>query len=203
MSSQNRPTSETDPLLGDPRPAGQSSRSLSRVRFSPEILLIPVALATNLAALLPTTTIIELLREAVCRLWNISRGDPATLPAGGPIPTELCDAPEIERYFATAIAIHGAIDGIICVFILLSTGAALHNYSSDGWVRHHKSYFIALREETRPLTRTCRRDHGELLDTRVTVYARLARCLGLPCGVTIRIVLRHFALWLSYQHIHC
>ncbi|KAG8214857.1 MFS general substrate transporter [Butyriboletus roseoflavus] len=115
MSSQNQATSETVPLLGDSRPAGQSSRSLPRVRFrfTPEILLIPVALATRLAALMPSTTILELVRQAACRFWNISHGNPVTLPAGGPIPPELCDAPEVERYFATIITILGAIEGVL------------------------------------------------------------------------------------------
>lgn len=205
MSSQNQAMSETAILLGDSRSASQSSGILSRkrFRFSPQILLIPVALATKLATQLPSTTLIELVRQAVCRFWNISHGGPATLPTGGSIPSELCNAPEIERYFATIIAIVAVTEGILSVFILLSTAVVAHKHSSDGWVWHHKPYFIALREEIRPLTCTHRRGHGELLDTRITVYARLARWLGLPCGDGIGNVLRSFPLCLSRQHVHC
>ncbi|KAH0832310.1 major facilitator superfamily domain-containing protein [Lanmaoa asiatica] len=104
--------SETTLLLGETRSA---SPSRERFRLSPETLLIPVALATKLATLIPTTTLVELIRRAVCMLWNISHGDPATFPAGGPIPPELCDVPEIERYYATVIAIFSATEGILSI----------------------------------------------------------------------------------------
>lgn len=132
MSSQNQATSETTRLLGDSQLPSQSSRILSRerFRFSPEILLIPVALATKLATLIPSTTLIELIRRVVCRFWNISHGDPAPLPPGGSTPPELCNAPEIEWYFATVIAVLGATEGIISAFIPLSTATIAHKHVS-------------------------------------------------------------------------
>ena len=177
MLTSNQGTFETTALLGDSRPADQSSSpTRKRFRFSPETLLIPVALATSLAAGIPSTTFIELLRKAICRLWNTSHGDPAFLPASasGPSPPELCDAPEIAQYFATVLAILGVTGGIICVSILLSITPVAHGHSSDRWVWHVESYFIALREETSLRTCTSRSDHGELHDTRVTVHAILA-----------------------------
>ena len=129
MSSPNQAPSETTVLLVDSRPAGQSSRSLTRKQseFSPQTLLIPVTLATTLAAAIPSTTLIELVRQAVCRLWTISHGDPATLRAGGPGSPELCDAPEVTQFYATVLAILGAIEGIMCMSVLSPTAALPHN----------------------------------------------------------------------------
>ncbi|KAF8553677.1 hypothetical protein OG21DRAFT_1485253 [Imleria badia] len=45
----------------------------------------------------------------------VEHSDPATLGAGGLSPPELCDAPEIARYFATVIAILGVVEGIISI----------------------------------------------------------------------------------------
>ncbi|KAF8553674.1 MFS general substrate transporter [Imleria badia] len=99
------------------RPAGQSNRSLTRKQFefSPQTLLIPVTLATTLAAAIPSTTLIELVRQGVCRLWNTSHGDPAALRAGGLSSPELCDAPEIAQFYATVLAILGAITAIVSI----------------------------------------------------------------------------------------
>jgi hypothetical protein len=174
MLTPNQATFETTPLLGDSRPAGQSSSLMRKLRFSPETLLIPVALATSLAAGIPSTTFIDLLRKAICRFYNASHGDPSALQAGGPGSPELCDAPEIAQYFATVLAISGATGGIICVSILLSTATVAHRHSSDCWVWHIKSFFIPAWEETSLRTRTYCPDHGELHDTRVTVHAILA-----------------------------
>ncbi|KAG9315480.1 major facilitator superfamily domain-containing protein [Chiua virens] len=119
MSSHNQTTSETTLLLEDPRIPGQSNSILSRERhrFSPETLLIPVALATKLASVLPHTTLLEILRLAVCKLWNVSHGDPATLLADGSISPALCDAPEVATYFSTIIAILGVTEGIVSMFM--------------------------------------------------------------------------------------
>lgn len=92
----------------------------------------------------------------------------------GPSTPELCDAPEIAEYFATVLAVLGVTGGIICVLVLLPNVALAHKNPSDRWMWHHKSYLIALREETSLLARTPRWDHGELYDTRVTIRARLA-----------------------------
>ena len=128
MSSPNRATPAAIIPLRDYRSAGQSSRSLTTKRFksSPETLLIPVALATSLAAGIPSTTFIELLRKATCRLWNKSHRDTAILLAGDPNPPEPCDAPEIAQYFATVLAVLGVTGGIICVSIVLSTVTVAH-----------------------------------------------------------------------------
>lgn len=124
MSSQNQETCETTPLLLASQPASRSSWILSRgwLRLSPEALLIPVVLATKLGGLIPATTFVELVRQAVCKFSDISRGDPVSIAAGGPSPAELCDAPEIVRSFSTVVAILAAADGIICVLTLLRTG---------------------------------------------------------------------------------
>lgn len=175
MLTSNQAPFETTALLADSRLAGQSSSSPRKLRFSPETLLIPVALATSLAAGIPSTTFIELLRTAICRLWNTSHGDPSVLQAGGPGSPENCDAPEIAQYFATVLAISGVTGGIICVSTLRSTATVAYRHFSDCWVWHIESFFIAVWEETSLHTRTYCSDHGELHDTRVTVHAILAR----------------------------
>ncbi|KAF8133298.1 major facilitator superfamily domain-containing protein [Boletus edulis] len=118
MSSPNQPPSETTALLIDNGPVGQppSGNLLrKRLRFSPETLLIPVALATTLAGGITSTTFIELTRKSVCRFWNISRGDPATITTAGPSPLDLCDAPEVARYFAIVLAVLGVAEGVISI----------------------------------------------------------------------------------------
>ncbi|KAF8553673.1 MFS general substrate transporter [Imleria badia] len=142
MSSSNQAPSEaTVPFLADSRQPAQLSRSLTwkQFEFSPQTLLIPVTFATTLAAGIPSTTFIELIRQAVCRLWNESHGEPAILTAGGPTPPpshaevlddikrrfreetftresiELCDAPEIAQFYAIVLAILGATEGIMSI----------------------------------------------------------------------------------------
>lgn len=86
------------------------------MKFKLETLLIPVVFATRLGNVLPSTTNYELFRQAVCRLSNISHGDPSSLITDGP---KLCDAPEVVQNFATIMAILDVTGGIICGFVLL------------------------------------------------------------------------------------
>ena len=118
MPSSDQTPSETTALLVDSRLAGQTSLGSKHFGFSPETLLIPVALATSLAAGITSTTLIELVRQAVCKLWNLLHGDPATIALNSP---EVCDAPEITRYFAIVLAILGAIESVICMLVLFLT----------------------------------------------------------------------------------
>ncbi|KAF9219153.1 MFS general substrate transporter [Gyrodon lividus] len=113
-SLENQVHSEDSPLLGDFPGDGQSSRSrpVQWLRFSPATLLIPVALVTKLASQLPVTTFVDLVRQVVCKFWHVSHSDPTALPADGSIPMELCDVPQVERYFSIVIVVFSVMDGI-------------------------------------------------------------------------------------------
>ncbi|KAN0087881.1 Major facilitator superfamily domain containing protein [Tylopilus felleus] len=111
MSFPNEVASEATVLLRDFPPSSEPSR-----RLSPETFIIPVALATKLATQIQVTTLIDLVRKVVCRIWNASHGDPATLPSRGiSSPELLCDAPEIAQHFSTVITILGAIEGLVVI----------------------------------------------------------------------------------------
>lgn len=101
------------------RPPGWSSRSLFGKHFAPETLLIPVVFATKLANVLPSTTLYELFRQAVCRLSNASNGDQSSIVVGGLSNPELCDVPEVVRNIATVFVVLDVMGGIICEFVLL------------------------------------------------------------------------------------
>ena len=91
MLSENQIPSKTTVLLVHARPAGQSSKE--RVRLSQDLVL--VALASTLVTGLPSTTLVELVRQLVCRLWNKSHGNPPALTVDGTSSSKLRDAPEI------------------------------------------------------------------------------------------------------------
>ncbi|KAG2150711.1 MFS general substrate transporter [Suillus bovinus] len=89
-------SSERTPLL----PERQDTLS-GGSRFSPLILLIPLAVATRLTSTLPTTTLLEVIQSVVCRLWLASNGN---LPPSGEIPKGLCAVPEVEKTYTAVIS---------------------------------------------------------------------------------------------------
>lgn len=190
MSSQTRATYEAGPLPGDSQPSRQFRTSpLSSVRFarfSPETLLIPVIFALKLGMALPSTTLMELGRQTVCRLSNSLRGHPALVVAAVGVTPQVCDTPEVMRDFATVIAIFGGIGGVTGVFVLLFVGAILvHALVSVAWVWRTESYFTALWQKAYLLVHTSHADHVELPGTRLSVHARWARRLDLTPGIAV------------------
>ncbi|KAN0087878.1 Major facilitator superfamily domain containing protein [Tylopilus felleus] len=116
MSSPVHAPTETTSLLADSRPAGLSSmKSLSNFRFSRETLLIPVVFLSTLAGGITVTTFIEVIRQLICRFWHRMHGFPTTLITVGPSTPDICNAPEIARYFALALATLGAVGSIISI----------------------------------------------------------------------------------------
>lgn len=103
-------------------------------------------------------------------------GFPTTLITVGPSTPDICNAPEIARYFALALATLGAVGSIICMFVLPPIAAAPHEHQhfSDCWVWHVQSLFITLWEEAGYPHRTYRWNDEQLHDNRVTTYAILA-----------------------------
>ncbi|KAG2355631.1 hypothetical protein BDR07DRAFT_1340642 [Suillus spraguei] len=88
-------SSERTPLLPE-----QQDPLSSRLRFSPLILLVPLAVATRFTSTLSTTTLLEVIQSVICRVWLTSNGN---LPPGGEISKELCAVPEVEKTYATVI----------------------------------------------------------------------------------------------------
>ncbi|KAG2067511.1 hypothetical protein BDR04DRAFT_1104934 [Suillus decipiens] len=93
--SPTRLSSECTPLLPEQQEALKARR-----QFSPLTLLIPLAVATRLTSTLSTTTLLEVIRSVICRVWLTSNGN---LPPGGEISKELCAVPEVEKTFAAVI----------------------------------------------------------------------------------------------------
>lgn len=102
--SPTRLSSESTPLLSE-----QQEPSSGRRQFSPLTLLIPLAVATRLTSTLPTTTLLEVIRSVICRVWLTSNGN---LPPGGEMSEELCAVPEVEKLFATVISAFSIGNGL-------------------------------------------------------------------------------------------
>ncbi|KAG6379281.1 hypothetical protein JVT61DRAFT_11736 [Boletus reticuloceps] len=117
MSSPNQPPSETTALLADNGPVGQPSGNPTEEATQVFTRDTPNSGRTcnHAGGGITSTTFIELTRKSVCRLWNISHGDPATITTAGPSPLDLCDAPEVARYFAIVLAVLGVAEGVISI----------------------------------------------------------------------------------------
>ncbi|KIJ14989.1 hypothetical protein PAXINDRAFT_155853 [Paxillus involutus ATCC 200175] len=104
-SSENQVHSEDSPLLGNsPRDCQlNEDPPKEEVRFSPATLLIPIALATRVGTQLPTT---------MALLWILSVRSSASFGMRPKAIRLLCETPEVERYFAIAIAALSVMDGI-------------------------------------------------------------------------------------------
>jgi hypothetical protein len=86
-----RVLTEDTPLLGAQSvPINHLSR-----RFTPETLIIPIALGYRLAATLPATTTLEIVKLVVCRQYYLAH-DPTRIPPAGPMPTQLCMKPAVN-----------------------------------------------------------------------------------------------------------
>jgi hypothetical protein len=98
-------TSEHDPLL----PERQHALTYSTRQLSPLTLLIPLAVATRLAATLPSTTLLAVIQAVICRLWLTSNG---SLPPDGHISKELCAVPDVQKSYAAVISTISILDGL-------------------------------------------------------------------------------------------
>ncbi|CAA7266701.1 unnamed protein product [Cyclocybe aegerita] len=87
------------------------SGSRERRRFSPTTLIAPIAIICRLALLLPSTTNFLISQGAACRLWYLLH-DPSSIPPIGRIPDELCEIPEVDKYYAAFLSVLAALDGV-------------------------------------------------------------------------------------------
>jgi len=106
---------EASPLLGASSHTDRNHPWYSPKRYHSATLIIPVALAFRLAATLPSTTVIYIVNQVVCRQYYLAN-DPDRIPPTGPLPDELCDAAAVKQIFSmsmTALTILAAIGGMI------------------------------------------------------------------------------------------
>ncbi|KAH9936158.1 major facilitator superfamily domain-containing protein [Fomitopsis serialis] len=118
---------ETTPLLHPPddAAAGVPSRNLS-LRFSPIVLITPVAVLFQLAAYLPMTTVIDAIRKIVCRWWYLTN-DPNKIPSDGPIPNALCTIPAVEQRFTTALMVTAIVEGLASLIAYSALSSIANN----------------------------------------------------------------------------
>ncbi|KAF8813233.1 MFS general substrate transporter [Phlegmacium glaucopus] len=105
-----------------------SSITPPRSRFSPVILIIPIAIICRLAIMLPSTTNFRILEVAACRFWYYLH-DPEAIPPSGRIPDELCSIADVNQYYAAMASILALGDGVGTV---LGCGAASYFGSRVG-----------------------------------------------------------------------
>ncbi|KDR78059.1 hypothetical protein GALMADRAFT_245037 [Galerina marginata CBS 339.88] len=102
--------------MADANPQRNPSRSptrsvpLQRRRFSPLILVIPLATIYRFAIILPTTTSFRIIQLVACQVWY-HWNDPSTIPT-----PESCSTPGVDRYYSAIISILAIGDGIGGIF---------------------------------------------------------------------------------------
>jgi hypothetical protein len=82
-----------------------------RLRFSPVILIIPIAIIFRLAIMLPSTTNFRILEIAACRFWYYFN-DPAAIPPRGGISDDLCSIAGVNQYYAAMASVLAVVDGV-------------------------------------------------------------------------------------------
>ncbi|KAK7040861.1 hypothetical protein VNI00_009457 [Paramarasmius palmivorus] len=102
---------ENQPLL-QPRDSQTRQRQwFSLKSYSPVSLVIPVILGCRLANQLPQTTAVYLIQQLICRQYYI-RNDPNKVPEQGPMPDELCSAPDVRELYTLVLTITGVVGGL-------------------------------------------------------------------------------------------
>ncbi|EIW76669.1 MFS general substrate transporter [Coniophora puteana RWD-64-598 SS2] len=105
------PGAEHTPLLS----RATRSRSVSKERtFSPTARILPIAIAWQLASLLPVTTTLDVVQRIVCTIWYI-RNDPDQIPDTGSIPVELCKNPAVSQNLSAIITVGSLFNGICAI----------------------------------------------------------------------------------------
>ena len=112
-------TSEETPLIdGSHQENGAGCSYLSsRSRFSPIILIIPIAIICRFTIMLPSTTNFRILQIVACRFWYYLN-DPEAIPSNGRIPDELCSIAGVNQYYATMASILAVGDGVGRLFCI-------------------------------------------------------------------------------------
>ena len=108
--------SEEIPLIDSNRES-VSQCSYLRSRYSPIVLIIPIANISRFTILLPSTTNFSILQVAACRFWYYLN-DPEAIPSGGRIPDDLCSIAGVNKYYATMASILAVGDGVGSLFCL-------------------------------------------------------------------------------------
>ena len=110
--------SEETPLVdGNHQENGARFSHLSS-RFSPAILIIPVAIICRFTLMLPSTTNFRIQQVAACRFWYYLN-DPDSIPSSGVIPDELCSIAGVNQYYAamaSILAVGDGVGGLFCLF---------------------------------------------------------------------------------------
>ncbi|KAG1728589.1 MFS general substrate transporter [Suillus paluster] len=97
--------SERAPLL----PEQQHALPHIGRQISPLTLLIPLVIATRVAATLPSSTFLGIVQSVVCRLWLTAN---TKLPPDGQISKELCAVPEVEKAYTTVMSASAILNGL-------------------------------------------------------------------------------------------
>jgi hypothetical protein len=100
--------SEETPLIDSNH---QEGGSYLRSRFSPVILIIPIAILCRFTIMLPSTTNFRIVQIAACRFWYYLN-DPEAIPSSGRIPDELCSIAGVNQYYAAMSSILSVGDGV-------------------------------------------------------------------------------------------
>ena len=105
--------SENTPLIdrNNQETGSRCSSSYLSSRFSPVILIIPIAIICRFTIMLPSTTNFRILQDAACRFWYYLN-DPEAIPSNGRIPDELCSIAGVNQYYAAVASILAVVDGI-------------------------------------------------------------------------------------------
>ena len=111
--------SEETPLIHSNHQEITARCSNLRSRFSPAILIIPIALICRFTIMLPSTTNFRILQLTACRFWY-HLNDPKATPSSGQIPDELCSIAGVNRYYAAMASILAVGDGVGSLFFVFS-----------------------------------------------------------------------------------
>jgi hypothetical protein len=114
--------SEETPLIDNNRHRQESGARCSyllKSRFSPIILIIPIAIICRFAVMLPSTTNFRIVQVAACRFWYYLN-DPEAIPSSGQIPDEFCSIAGVNQYYAAMSSILAVGDGVGSLFFVYS-----------------------------------------------------------------------------------
>ena len=118
MDTQPFPVaSEETPLIDSNHQESGARCSYLRSRFSPVILIVPIAIICRFTMMLPSTTNFRIVQVAACRFWYYLN-DPEAIPSSGRIPDELCSMGGVNQYYAAMASILAVGDGVGSLFCL-------------------------------------------------------------------------------------
>lgn len=103
---------EDSPLLPSLSPEDADASLVAPVKtFHTAYYILPAALLTRLAATLPSTTLLEVVLQIVCRLyWNGQ--DPDSVPDDEAIARGRCSDPNVQQIFTLVVTIFTIVEGV-------------------------------------------------------------------------------------------